>query len=121
PFKEATRCGGVVRDGSKRLIEFMSEGRSHFAHQGNTVSMGHLFALMLQLKISLLLCADVQSHSDRFQQVPFLIFQTAPAHNYPPHFAVGQKKTVLAFERPGKCARTIISCFDIRSLIWVNA
>jgi hypothetical protein len=31
----------------------MSEGRGHFAHQRNAVSMSHLFALMLQLKIGL--------------------------------------------------------------------
>ena len=82
--------------------------------------MSHLFALMLQLKVGLFLRANIQSHSNGLQKISFLVLQTAPAHNYPPRFSIRQTKTVLAFERPGKSTRTIISRFDIRSLVGMD-
>src|SRR5882762_11718685 len=94
--------------------------RGHLAHQRDAVSMSHLFALMLQLKVGLFLRANIQSHANGFQKVPFLILQTAPALNYPSRFSIRQTKTVLAFERPGKSTRTIISRFDICSLVGMD-
>src|ERR1044071_8207284 len=98
----------------------MGEGRSHFAHQGNAIPVSHLFALMLQLKVGLFLRANVQSHSDRLQKISFLVRQTAAAHDYPPRFPIWQKEAVFAFKRPGKSAGTIISRFDVRSLVGLD-
>src|SRR6266403_4187850 len=83
--------------------------------------MSHLLALMLQLKIGLLLCADVQGHSNRLQEISFLVLQTASAHNHPTRFPVGQKKAMFAFEGPVKSTRTIVSRFDGRALVRMDA
>src|SRR6516225_12465423 len=63
-FKKTAGSGGVVRQSGKRLSKFMSEGGSHFAHQGDSISMSHFLALMLQSKIGLSLGADVQSNAN---------------------------------------------------------
>ena len=72
-LEKTSRGRGIVSDGGERLIQFMRDRSGHFPHQRHTVQMRHLLALYLQLKLGLLLRADINRHADEFQKTSVLV------------------------------------------------
>src|SRR5215475_12194413 len=83
--------------------------------------MRHLLALHLQLEVGLLLRANINRDTDRFDDLAVLIFQTTPAHDYPANFSVGQEQTVFALEFSMDRALGVIFGFDLGALIGMNS
>src|SRR5262249_10589208 len=104
-----------------RLIEFVRERRRHFAHQSDTITMSHFFALNLHLEGCLLLRANIKRNADCFQRVPIFILKTTPPHDYPTCLAIWQKEAVLALEGALQGASTVVLRFNCCAFIRVYA
>ena len=119
-LEKTARGGGVVGDGGERLVQFVRDRRGHFPHQRHAIQMRHLFALDLQLKVGLLLRADIDRHADEFQKISVLVLQTPSAHDDPARLAVGQNEPVLRFEDSERSARVIERRVDRGSFIGMD-
>src|SRR5262249_42540210 len=97
---------------------FVCERRRHFAHQSDSVSMRHFFALNLHLKGGLLLRANIKRHADCFQKVPIFILKTTAPHDYPTCLAIWQKEAVLALE--GRLQGTSAVVFRFNSCAFIR-
>src|SRR4029077_11887248 len=102
-------------------IKLVRKRCSHFAHQSDTISMRHFFALNLYLKGGLLLRANIKRHADCFQKVPVVILQTTPSHDYPTCLAIRQKEAVLALERRLQGAAPVVLRFNCCAFIRMYA
>ena len=83
--------------------------------------MRHFFALHLQVEIGLLLRANIDSHTNRFQDFAVLILQTTAAHDDPAHFAVRQKQAVLALELSMDRASAVVFGFNFFTFVRMDA
>ena len=82
--------------------------------------MSHLFALKLQLEISLLLRTDIKSHTNGLEEIAMFVRQTPSAHDNPARSPIREDDAMLALERSIRGARPIIGFHDHHSLVRMN-
>ena len=63
PIDKTLSGCGVTEDSSKRLIQFVGDGRRHFTHQRHTTQMRQLGAIALRIEFRLFARRDVDIDS----------------------------------------------------------